>query len=339
MNPSTQGPDSVPVLIHSSQFPAAVEGALIASLGAGRMNHGFHYNSAKQTRRWLRLHEAYSPARRDPSALGAYGTAMDRVVSELDGAARVDVLSLGCGGGQKDALLLRALGDLSAPPEIGYVPSDVSVGLTLTARAAALGAGVPGGRCRPLVLDLEAVGDWTEAYNEVLRGDARRVVLFLGMMPNFMPLGVLSRLAGLIGPDDLLLASANLAPGADYATGVREVLPLYENALTTEWLQTSLLDLGAERGDGRVEFRVAECPEGSGLLRIEADYVFERSCVLAAAGREWRFEPGDRFGLFYSYRHTPERVAALFSEVGLALSAQWTNAGGDEGVFLLRRAA
>ncbi len=340
VNPPALPAISVPVLIHPSQFPAAVEAALVASLNTRRMNHAFHYQSPKQTRRWLRLHEAYSPARRDESADLSYHMAVEKAAAELGDAQAVDVLSLGCGGGQKDVAILRSLLRGPHPCDAAYLPSDVSVGLTLVARdAARADAGLAPEACRPLVLDLETVADWNAAFGEVLRPGARRIVAFFGMMPNFPPGRVLSRLAGLIGPNDLLLVSANLAPGTDYAAGVREVLPLYENALTAEWLQTSLLDLGAERGDGRVEFQLADCPEGSGLIRIEADYVFERSCVLATAGREWCFKPGDRFGLFYSYRHTPERVAAQFAEVGLAVSAQWTNDGGDEGVFLLRRTA
>ena len=88
-----------------------------------------------------------------------------------------------------------------------------------------------------------------------------------------------------------------------------------------------------------MKFRAAACPEGSGLLRIEADFVLDRDCAVTYGGEEWRFRAGDRFGLFYSYRHTPERVKGLFSSHGLTLQAQWLNRAGDEGVFLLQRSA
>ena len=330
-------PSSVSVLVHPSRFPTAVETALVASLDARRMDHQFHYDSPKQARRWLRIHKAFSPARRDDSTREAYRWAAVAAGEALAGAERVDVLSLGCGGGQKDRLILEALLRANPAPETVYFPTDVSVGLALEARAAAMQSGLEAARCRPWTLDLGAVEDWSTAFGEIATPGARRIVAFFGMMPNFAPRRVLRRLADLLGPEDRLLVSANLAPGADYAAGVRSILPLYENAPTAEWLQTVLLDLGAERGDGRVQFRIAECPEGTGLLRIEANYVFERSCVLSVAGREWRFEPGERFGLFYSYRHTPERVAELFGEMGLNVTEQWLNTAGDEGVFLLKR--
>lgn len=330
-------PSSVPVLVHPSRFPAAVEAALAASLDARRMDHQFHYDSPKQARRWLRIHEAFSPARRDDSTREAYRLAAIAAGESLAGARSVDVLSLGCGGGQKDRPILEALGQAKAPPETVYFPADVSVGLALEARAVAIEGGLEPSRCRPWTLDLGAVQDWNAAFAEIATPGARRIVAFFGMMPNFAPRRVLQRLADLIGPEDRLLVSANLAPGADYSAGVRAVLPLYENAPTADWLQTVLLDLGAERGDGRVVFRIAECPEGTGLQRIEADYIFERSGALTAAGREWRFEPGERFGLFYSYRHTEARAAQLLGEAGLAVDRQWRNTAGDEGVFLIRR--
>lgn len=336
MQPAAQEPAPVPVLIHPSLFPAAVEDALVSALDAGRMGHRFHYESAKQARRWLRVHEAFSPAILDESAVHAYRDAAS-AAADMDGAAEVDVLSLGCGGGRKDAAILRELlrSDPSRP--VRYIPSDVSVGLTLVARESGIAVGMKAEDCRPVALDLEGAEDWAGAFGEVLRPDARRIVAFFGMMPNFLPRRVLKRLADLIRTGDRLLVSANLSPGPDYVAGVRSILPLYDNAPTAEWLQTVLLDLGAERGDGRVEFGIQECPEGTGLLRIEADFLVDRPCVLAMAGREWRFEPGQRFGLFYSYRHTPERVAALLGEVGLAILGQWANTSGDEGVFLLGR--
>ena len=54
------------------------------------------------------------------------------------------------------------------------------------------------------------------------------------------------RLAALLRPADYLLFSANLAPGTDYAAGVQRILPLYDNALTRDWLMTFLLDVGVD---------------------------------------------------------------------------------------------
>ena len=64
----------VSVLIHPSQFPGAIEASLRESLRTREMNHKFHYDTPKQTQRWLRLHEAFSPARTDSAKPFAPGT-------------------------------------------------------------------------------------------------------------------------------------------------------------------------------------------------------------------------------------------------------------------------
>ena len=300
------------VQIHPSQFPTAIEEAFCASLQSRRMNHKFHYDTPKQALRWLRVHEAFSPARQDKSCQAAYDECA-LAAATLLGRGDVEVVSLGCGGGQKEVALLRALRASRPSRRVRYVPTDVSVSLTLIAREKALAAGISAADCAPLVLDLARTGDWTQALQTALTPGVQRVITFFGMLPNFSQTDVLPRLAGLVGPKDALLVSANLAPGKDYAAGVRKILPSYDNALTTEWLFSVLADLGVEQSDGRMEFHVTRCPEGSGLLRVEADFVFRRSCTLHYVGKEWRCQRGERFGLFFSYRHTPELVKGMLA--------------------------
>ncbi len=328
--------DQVPVavLIHPSQFPGAIDEAFCESLRSRRMNHKFHYDTPKQALRWLRVHEAFSPARQDPFCLVAYDEATLAAARAL-GPGDIDVISLGCGGGQKELGLLRALRSLHPARRVRYIPTDVSVSLTFVAREAALADGLAAKDCEPVVLDLARAADWGQALQSVLRPGAQRVVTFFGMMPNFSPTGVLPRLAGLLRPKDVLLVSANLAPGKNYAAGVRKILPLYDNPLTGEWLFSVLADLGAEQDDGRMEFRIALCPDGSGLLRVEADFVFRKAATLRYGGKEWRCKKGERFGLFFSYRHTPGQVGNLFGRHRLVVQSQWLNAAGDEGVFLI----
>lgn len=331
------GTGPVTVRIHPSQFPGAVEAALVASIEGRRMAHRFHYDTPKQALRWLRIHEAYSPARRDPSCERAYQAACAAAAAVWPSAPGAGVLGLGCGGGQKEAGVVAALRAAGPGRDVRYVPVDVSSSLVLIAREAALQAGITAGDCLPEVMDLAVEADWAGALQAVWRPGSGGIVTFFGMLPNLAPAVTLRRLSALVGRGDVLLLSANLAPGADYRAGVEAVLPGYDNAATRDWLFCVLGDLGVAAEDGRIEFRVAECPEGTGLLRIEADFVFRRASQIGLTGREWRFQAGDRFGLFYSYRHTPARVRALFAARGLEVGGEWLNDAGDEGVFLLRR--
>jgi len=331
--------DPVRVLIHPSQFPDAVEAALCESLRAREMNHKFHYDTPKQTLRWLRLHEALSPARTDPECGRIYDALFAECATRLAGQREIEVLSLGCGGGQKDAQLLRRLAAALPGARLRYVPVDVSTGLALTARAAAIAAGLPPGDVVPMVADLAQTEDWKGALAAGLAEAGARVVCFFGMLPNFLPGAVLPQLAGLVRRSDVLLVSANLSPGSDYAAGVAKVLPLYNNAPTRDWLWSVLLDLGLERNDGEMRFTVASCPMGSGLRRIEAGITFVRACRIEYGGGTYDFAPGDTFRLFFSYRHTPDRLAALLGSHRLTVDAHWSNGSGEEGVFLCVRPA
>ena len=60
------------VAIHASQFPEKVRRDLLESLRTRRVNHKFHYDSVKQTQKWLALHQAYSPTRNDADCRAIY---------------------------------------------------------------------------------------------------------------------------------------------------------------------------------------------------------------------------------------------------------------------------
>jgi uncharacterized SAM-dependent methyltransferase len=322
---------AVNVLIHPSQFPEAVRRDLLASLRSRRVNPKFHYDSIKQTNRWLALHQAYAPSRNDADCAATYARAFAAGAKRIQ-AKRVHVVGLGCGGGQKDTRLLKLL--KAQDKTVSYTPSDVSVAMTLVARETAL-AVVPASRCFPLVCDLATAEDLASLLATHHASRTTRLVTFFGMIPNFEPADILPKLAKLIRRQDLLLFSANLAPGPDYAAGVAKILPQYDNELTRGWLLTFLLDLGVERGDGDLRFK-AERGAGS-LRRIVARFRFRKTRRLVVEGRKVSFLAGENARLFFSYRYTPELVRAHLAQHGLAVHEQWITRSGEEGVFLCRR--
>ncbi len=322
---------SVQVTIHPSQFPDSVRRDLLASLRTRRVNHKFHYDSVKQTQKWLALHEAYSPARRDKDCLVTYNRAFDRATAQIK-ARQIHVIGLGCGGGQKDVQLLRRL--QARGKKISYTPGDVSVALVLVARAAALKI-LPPKKCFPFVFDLATAEDLPEslAQNRPLRGAS--LVTFFGMIPNFEPGQILPKLTELLRPKDYLLFSANLAPGNGYAAGMNKILPQYDNLLTRDWLTAFLFDLGVAERDGQLRFTIET--GGLGLQRVVARFHLRRSQRIQVSGREFFFVRGDAIRLFFSYRYTPARATKLLVRHGLEVCQQWIAASGEEGVFLCRR--
>jgi uncharacterized SAM-dependent methyltransferase len=239
---------------------------------------------------------------------------------------------LGCGGGQKDTRLLQLLYDHGK--EGFYTPCDVSAAMVLTAWQTAI-AVIPDDHGFPLVCDLATADDLAGVLNELSPPDVARIVSFFGMIPNFEPELILPRLASLLRAGDLLLFSANLAPGPDYAAGVQRILPQYDNAPTREWLQTFLLDLGVERSDGEIRFTVEEGE--AGLRRIVGRHHFLRSREIRIEDERFTFNANDVIRLFFSYRYTPALVQSRLGEHGLAVSDEWVTKTEEEGIFLVRR--
>ncbi len=319
------------VFIHESQFPDAIQRALLASLRRREVDHQFHYVTHKQARQWLALHEAHSPARSDAGVLGVYDEAF-RAVAEQVRSASVRVIGLGCGGGQKDARLIQFLS--ARRRRVSYTACDVSVPLVLVARSRA-GRMLPLERVSGVVCDLARV-DECEGLSPGRPG-GRRLVTFFGMIPNFEPRVILPRLAGLLGRGDRLLFSANLVPGPDESESMRRILPQYDNALTRDWLLTFLLDLGVERNDGEVRIGIETVAGRLRPRRFVARFHFRRAREVCVAGESFKFRPGDVVRLFFSCRHTPEGIRALLARQSIDVQGQWISGSGEEGVFLCAR--
>jgi uncharacterized SAM-dependent methyltransferase len=321
------------VTIHESQFPQNVQRDLLESLRTGEVNHKFHYDSIKQTQKWLALHQAYSPSRTDPDCAAIYDRSFE-AVSECFEAKRVHLIGLGCGGGQKDTRLLRLL--QKRGKENFYTPSDVSTAMVLVARRVAMEV-VPEEHCYPLICDLASAHDLPEVLDKLAVADTTRIITFFGMIPNFESELIVPKLSALLRSEDLLLFSANLAPGNDYAAGVRKVLPLYDNALTRDWLMSFLFDLGVEPEDGEISFCIEDNRNVPGLKRIAAYFQFNRKRELAIQDEQFQLGPEKPIRLFFSSRHTPKIVRSLLGDYGIRVVDEWVAKSQEEGVFLCQR--
>src|SRR5262245_683397 len=125
---------TVHVTIHRSQFPENVLADLCESLRRREINHKFHYDSYKQTQKWLELHQAYSPSRKDPNCAACYEASFKAAAALIRNASG-HLIGLGCGGGQKDARLLQLL--KGRVQSLSYSPVDVSTAMVLVAHQAA----------------------------------------------------------------------------------------------------------------------------------------------------------------------------------------------------------
>lgn len=320
----------VNVAIHASQFPEKVRRDLLDSLRTRAVNHKFHYDSVKQTQKWLALHQAHSPSRNDVDCAATYDRAFEAAAARID-AREVHLIGLGCGGGQKDTRLLRLL--QARGKETFYTPCDVSTAMVLTAREAASSV-VPVQNCFPLVCDLAGADDLSGAFATRNTQHAKRLTTFFGMIPNFEPEMILPKLSSLIRENDWLLFSANLAPGSDYQAGVAKILPQYDNSLTRDWLLAFLFDLGVGADDGELRFAIEDVNR---LKRVVARFHFVQSRTITVENERFEFRPGESIRLFFSYRYTPELMRTYLRQLNLQVVDQWITQSQEEGVFLCCR--
>ena len=318
----------ISVNIHPSVFPERTRAAYIESFRSRRMNHRFHYESEKQAQQWLALHEAYSPARTDADCLRTYERAFREIAETID-AKQIALISIGCGGGQKDLTLLKSL----TAHTINYVPTDVSLALVLTAHLRAKNELKLDSS--PALLDVSATEDLPAFLDDLTPSKTKRILAFFGMVPNFEPDAALRPLAAALRPGDILLLSANLAPGSDYQAGVTKILPLYDNHQTRRWLATTLLDAGLEVSPADIQFTMNRANH---LLRIEANYHFRTEQSVRLDSQEFVYKPNDPFRLFFSYRHTPDRLRDLLANYEIQIEREWITASQEEGIFLCRKA-
>lgn len=279
----------------------------------------------------MAVHRAHSPAVRRPQTQSIYRQAFLAIAKSI-GTLPVQVISLGCGGGNKDRMLMEELQRYCLGAH--YLPCDISADLV---REASLQAKrLPGvQQCSSIVCDLEK----SPLLARYLRGlpRAQRIFLFLGILPNMEPGTAAQCLGALLRKGDLLVVSANMVGGIHPHSEIQKILPQYDNPLTRAWLLTFLREMGLPRDAGALNFRLGRSPQWPALMRIEAPYVLKKAAKLRIGRYSFPFEEGKEIMLFSSNRHTPLLAKNFLRKLGLSKIQGWISANGEEGVFVGRK--
>ena len=388
------GNGGLPTLtLHASETPARRRAALLKALRARRIPGRLLYRSAGQARRWLDYHSAWSPSRTDPSLGALYRRAARETVTEMaaemaaemtdgaEGGPLPLLIGLGCGGGVKDAEVLQALAN-GAGGGLAYAPVDASPELVLRAAAEAVRR-VPGVALHPLVADLSAeppLSQWFQSWPEFQQGPGfqqgagpppsamgrRRLFTAYGLLPNMHHRAFPRWLAGLAGPGDRLLISANLFAGAAADASNTEfsntefsnteisntdvpknlvagILAQYDNPLARRWYAGCLSELGIP---GKAYHFLIESLPLADLPLAGAFQIVVRARLKAsvriqpggpgAGGEEIVYQAGETLAVFHSNRFTAGTVRLLLEQAGLAVTRRWIHPSGEEGIFACR---
>ncbi len=339
------------VYFHASQFPEQLAHEYETSFIQRRINHKFHYHTTHQSQQWLDLHQAYSPVQEGQGYQQAYQQCLHTALDALSHRT-FDLISLGCGGGEKEVLLHNLLTqtqhakqDVNKRPTMtSYYPVDVSPALAITA-ARKMRQQYPELPIQPIVCDLLHTDD---LLSYIPGNNGARMITFFGMIPNFTPAAILPILNQFLSPGDLLLFSANLAPGKDYALGIQTVLPQYDNASTKGWLMSVLRDVGINTDDGDITVTVdtdtaepthnTQTSEKTALKKICAHFTIRRAVKLTINNKTIHWQPGERVQLFFSYRYTTPLVKHYLQQHGMQVLHSWEFNNQEEGLYLCQQA-
>jgi L-histidine Nalpha-methyltransferase len=320
------------VYVHPSQFPNQVYQDYLACFALGKINHKFHYDSVKQSQKWLKIHEYFSPARTSDDCINAYAKCFEKTAKIVDNFSNLQLIGLGCGGGEKDKLLISYL--FNTDKKIIYYPVDVSLSLSLISAQKIRGS-YPQVAVQPIVCDLLHSDDLIDHLHQ---GEGeRKIITFFGMIPNFYPDEILPILSNFLQEGDILLMSANLSPGDDYLEGINKVMSQYDNELTQDWLMTVLVDAGINPESGTMKFTIKDDPKNPDLKRINAGFKVENDVSLKLDDQVIQWQTGDEVQLFFSYRYTTRKIQEFLQKYDIKVMDYWEGANQEEGIYFCQK--
>jgi uncharacterized SAM-dependent methyltransferase len=319
------------VTIHPSQQPDQIEDQVARALKSRRLPAKLHYLTPQQARRWLEVHAAYAPSGAIAGATaGAYGRVFDDLAQRINGRP-VQVVSLGCGGGQKDARLLRALDTACCPAR--YLAVDAGLSLVLIASDAVASA-VPACLIRRLVADLDALDDWRDHLERGGERDELQLFCAFGITPNSDADLLIERIARQTVPGDLLLISANIHDPDDPKHCLRAILKQYDNPQTRRWLTTFFADLDWPVTPGQLVFGLHEQESPA---RISATLTLPRPQATTIGTDTFEVPAGECLQVFFSNRFRPGDLTALLHRHGFSCYHYTETANAAEAVWSAQR--
>ena len=260
------------------------------------------YSHPSLGRLWKKVHLACSPFLKRAAIRRLYQRPASILRRILSGP--YSLVALGCAEGAKEFLLLQRL-----PKPAFLLAADTN--LSLARRATHR---LPGTRKVACRIDLT-----THLPSSIPRCPRPRLFTLFGVLPNLDPLPLLRRLTRAMQKEDVLLFSANLAPGKSGFAGTRRVLPQYHNPPTRRWLEAAVRRSRPRLPSGRIEFGVYPDPGQKSLARIEARWITRR--------KSWI--------IFSSRRPTARQVELWISRARLKKIARFLDPRGEEGVWLV----
>ncbi len=312
-----------------SQYPVRVAAQLRHGLRTRHLPMKFLYDSPAQAQRWLAYHQAYSPSRTEADLLALYQQSFQAALHALQPTS-LHYISLGCGGGRKDALFLQQAWRQFT--HLYFTPTDISAALVLETMVH-IQETLPALPCSPLVLDLEAQPDLTAAFAAHETATSQRLLSCFGMLPNFDYPIFLPYVQRLMRPADRLLISANLSP-LPYPDACAHIVPQYDNPLAHAWFAGLLESLGFPMPQVHIAVQAAPLHRDGHIWQIRAFATFEQPVTITVYEESFTCTPDEPLQLFFSTRFTPQVMPRVLADAGLRVIETFLSASQEEGIYL-----
>lgn len=320
-----------PVKVFLSHSLSVWEERKYQCLARGEIDPLFHYTTAAQSFLWKQLFERYSPFKKE-QGFELYKSCFREISLYVASSCPYELISLGCGSGEKDHLFLKEL--LPSVSDINWTCVDTSLQLLLEA---CIHCPLSPEKISPILSDIL----WEDTLKSLQTpGSKRRIFTLFGVLPNIDPFDLFKSLESVLAPGDFLVLNAHLAPvksesEEDYLEGIESVLYQYDNEETRLWLTEVLRDWGIEN---KTELFHISIGMYNNFFRIEATvYWKEKGSIPLGYGKVLNVSKGSPLRLFFSYRFTPERLEDFFSRWPFRVVNRWIFPNQEEGLWFLQR--
>ncbi len=272
----------------------------LAGLEQRHLGEKFFYWFPLSVKAWLDLcrgPQAYKNYSRSYQLVSNYATDIRRQCA----CSEMEVVGLGAGQGDKDLLVLQALG--SNNRTLRYRPVDSSQTLLEMAVTRASEAGF---RARGLKADIE---DPETAKMLAASAEEPRLYLLLGNSLGVIdPLEFLKTLRHLLRKEDHLLLDGEIYGGPTTLQG-------YDNATNRRFAFAPLGSLGLEEGrDGALVFKSEKDARLEGLHIVTKHFCAARRLKIPVAGQWVKLQPREKISMNPSWKYSSTAFLKIVNE-------------------------
>lgn len=293
----------------------------VASFNQRRLSEKFFYWFPLSVRAWLTLCSdgEYRDYVRSRSLIA---TRADELADAVQ-SDPLEVVSLGSGQGDKDAMLLAAI--KSRGTNCTYTPVDTSQALLELACREGTSVDVPS---RAIKADFTRPDHLSTLASET--NGPRRLVMLLGnTLGAEDPIEFARTLAMWLRDGDFVLVDGELYSGEETLAG-------YDNPINRRFAWAPLHAVGIDDDDGQLVFVPTDDERGDGLHLISKHFEASREVEAAMGGEILRVSAGEQVAMNHSYKYSRDTFIALLRDAGLDLVWDGTS---EDGRFLMTLSA